>query len=114
MLQSVTQFVQGHPVLTGGLLLFAALGLIGLWYVVANYFDAIVTTLICIAGAMSGVVVFYRGIDGNYSDLVAIGGFLMVIFPVIFFQSIRTHKKIALKPSPGLANKIPIPGRPAS
>ena len=82
-------FLQAHPLLSVLLGTAAVLAIVGLWYVIAHHLRAIVITLICSAGAAAGAVVFWRGVGGDLVDLIAIGVFLMVIFPVFWGQAIR-------------------------
>jgi hypothetical protein len=98
-------YLQAHPILSMMLAIITVLALVGLWYVVAHHLQAILTTLICGAGAASGAVVFWRGVNGDFIDLLVIGLFLMLIFPVIYMQAIRRERKavqIAVTQVPGV------------
>lgn len=96
------QYIQAHPVLSAILGAVAALALIGLWYVVSHHFRTIVTGAICIAGAAAGLVVIWRGIGNDQMDLIGIGVFLIVIFPVFLMQTLRGNPRPAVISIPGL------------
>jgi fucose permease len=49
-------------------------------------------TLLCAAGFVSGILVLYRGYSADMRELVVIGAFLIIIFPVIYQQAIRVAK----------------------
>lgn len=94
MLQEIVQYMQAHPRLTVTLGLILVLAIVGLWYVLAHHLEAIVTTILTVAGMASGAIVFYRGLEGGMQDLAWIGLFLMVVFPVIFYQAVKSQKTI--------------------
>lgn len=103
-------FIQAHPLLCGLLAIVAFLSLIGLWYVIAHHLQAIVISMLCAAGTAAGAIVLWRGIGGDMVDLISIGVFLMVIFPVIYSQAIRREKKareISITQIPGVARPLP-------
>lgn len=110
MITSTFAYLSAHPVLASVLALTVVLALIGLWYVIFNHFRAILVTLLCGAGLLSGIVVVYRGAEASMSDLVAIGLFLIVAFPVIFAWAIRSEKK-AVVATPHLPGGIKLPGQ---
>lgn len=97
---NVTQFIQAHPLLAVVLALVTIFALVGLWYVVSYHLREIVTAVVCIVGAASGAVVFWRGATHDLIDLVAIGGFMLLIFPVILYQAIQRPPKSIAVPLP--------------
>ena len=107
MAQDILQYFGAHPGLLAALGLVAVLAVVGLWYVIAHHLTEIVITLLCIGGLASGVVVLYRGATVPLRDLVGIGLFLIVLFPLIFFQAIR-RSKVAQKGTPP-ATPGPVP-----
>jgi hypothetical protein len=106
MVNSVLQYLTAHPILSGALALTVVLAVVGLWYVIAHHLRAIVLTLMTTAGLASGAVVAYRGAERSMHDLVAIGIFLIIVFPIIFFRIIKPA------PSPRPAGVAP-PARSA-
>lgn len=92
MFQELTQFLVDHPVVMGSAGVFVLLALIGGWYVVYHHLHAILVTLLCAAGFVSGILVFYRGYQSDQLDLEIIGAFLIVIFPLVYHQAIRIAK----------------------
>lgn len=103
-------FLQAHPLLSALLGAVAALAFVGLWYVIAHHLKAIIVTLICSAGAGSGTVVFWRGIGNDQVDLIVIGVFLMLVFPLLFMRAIRQERRPLQVP----VTQIPGVVRPAS
>ena len=67
----------------------AVLAVVGLWYVVSHHLQAIMITLLTAAGIGSGLLVLYRGFRTDMKDLMGIGLFLVIVFPIIFWQAIR-------------------------
>jgi len=67
----------------------AGLAAVGLWYVVSHHLEAILITLLTAAGIGSGLLVLYRGYSAEMRDLMGIGLFLVIIFPIIFVQAIK-------------------------
>jgi len=109
-------FLQTHPLLGALLGAVVALAVVGMWYVISHHLKAIVITLVCAAGAASGVIVFWRGIGNDLPDLIAIGAFLMVVFPVFNYQAIRTQQRksdMSVRPLPGLKSDGTTPRRAA-
>lgn len=92
MLQELTQYLIDHPVILGALGVFVALALVGGWYVVSHHLHAVLVTLLCAAGFVSGILVLYRGYQSDLRDLQIIGSFLIVIFPLVYHQAIRIAK----------------------
>ncbi len=92
MVQDIIQYLSTHPGILAALLLFCFLALVGGWYVIHHHLKLILVTLLCAGGFASGVLVAYRGVKGDMRDLVAIGLFLIAIFPVIFTQALKTSK----------------------
>lgn len=103
MIQDVIQYLTAHPGFLAALLLFLFLAVVGGWFVLYNYYKVILVTLLSAGGFVSGGLVLYRGAQGNMRDLIAVGLFLLVIFPIIFVQALRTSK-IAY------GTKAPLPG----
>lgn len=110
MISSTLAYLAAHPVLTTVLALTIVLAVIGLWYVVYNHFKLILVTALSGAGLLSGIVVLYRGAENEMRDLIGIGLFLTVAFPVIFWQSVKTQKKVATLPQH--TGGIRLPGQP--
>ncbi|HKZ97054.1 MAG TPA: hypothetical protein VJ045_08750 [Hyphomicrobiaceae bacterium] len=92
MLQDVIQYLSDHPVALASIAAFALLAAVGAWYVVSHHLHALLVTLLCVAGFASGFLVFYRGLQSEMRDLMAVGLFLILIFPVIFQQAIRVAR----------------------
>ena len=57
-----------------------------------HHLGALLITLLCAAGLASGILVLYRGYQADMRDLMAVGGFLILLFPAIFFQAIKVAK----------------------
>ncbi len=89
MLDQLIQYLGSHPGVLTAIGLTALLAAVGLWYVVAHHLQAIMITLLTAAGIGSGLLVLYRGFRADMKDLMGIGLFLIVIFPVIFWQAIK-------------------------
>jgi hypothetical protein len=89
MVQDVMVYLGAHPGVTSAMGVTAALAVVGLWYVLYHHLEAIIITLLTAAGIGSGLLVMYRGFDAGMTDLKAIGLFLVVIFPVIFWQAVK-------------------------
>lgn len=89
----ILAYLQEHPVMVGVMVCTAILALVGLWYVIMNVvyqnLQVIIITLLCAAGFGSGCWVLYRGVIAGAGDLMAIGVFLIAIFPIIFIQALR-------------------------
>jgi hypothetical protein len=92
MYQELSQYLVEHPVVLGGLGVFVLLAIVGGWYVVAHHLHSVLITLLCAAGFVSGILVFYRGYSGEMRDLMVIGAFLTVIFPLVYHQAIHMAK----------------------
>ena len=92
MLQDIIQYLAGHPVVLGSIGVFLVLAGVGAWYVLSHHLGALLTTTLCAAGFASGVLVLYRGYQAEMRDLMAVGAFLMIIFPIIYQQAIRVAK----------------------
>jgi hypothetical protein len=95
MLDETIRYLGVHPALLSATGLTAALAAVGLWYVLAHHLQAILITVLSAAGMGSGLLVFYRGFRSEMNDLIGIGLFLIVIFPVIFWQAIKTLEPTA-------------------
>ncbi len=89
MLDGFMQYLAAHPGVLTALGITAALAVVGLWYVVSHHLEAIMITLLTAAGIGSGLLVLYRGYNAEMRDLMGIGLFLVVIFPIIFVQAIK-------------------------
>jgi hypothetical protein len=92
MYQELSQYLVEHPVVLGSLGVFVLLAIVGGWYVVAHHLHSVLITLLCAAGFVSGILVFYRGYSGEMRDLMVIGAFLTIIFPLVYHQAIRVAK----------------------
>lgn len=89
MLDQAILYLGAHPAVLTAMGLTAALAGVGLWYVVHHHLHAILITLLTAAGIGSGMLVLYRGFRTDMKDLMGIGLFLIVVFPVIFWQAIK-------------------------
>jgi hypothetical protein len=89
MLDDVALYLGAHPAQLSAIGLAVVLAGVGLWYVLAHHLQAILITLLSAAGFGSGMLVFYRGFRSEMNDLMGIGFFLVVIFPIIFWQAIK-------------------------
>ncbi len=89
MLDETIRYLSVHPAVLSAMGLTAALAGVGLWYVLYHHLQAILITLLTAAGIGSGLLVFYRGFRSEMNDLMGIGLFLIVIFPIIFWQAIK-------------------------
>ncbi len=106
------QYMQAHPVVSAVLGGVVALALIGLWYVVSHHLKVIVTAVICVAGTLAGLVVIWRGVGNDQMDLIGIGVFLIVIFPIIATQQLRGNRKPAVIGLPGMPHAAATAGLP--
>jgi hypothetical protein len=95
-MDGILSWFADHPVLLTVMICTVLLAVIGLWYVVVNvvvhHIQVIIITLLCAAGFGSGCWVLYRGVfdpGPGGTDLIAIGVFLIAIFPIIFQQALR-------------------------
>lgn len=102
MFQELMQYLADHPAILGALAVFVLLAAIGAWYVVAHHLHSLLVTLLCAAGFVSGILVFYRGWEAGFRDLQVIGAFLIIIFPLVYHQAIRIAK-IAFADAPPVA-----------
>lgn len=89
LLQEIAQYLIAHPVLLGCIGVFMLLAFVGGWYVLSHHLGNLLTTMLCAAGFASGVLVLYRGYTEGMRDLMAVGAFLMVIFPIIYQQGLK-------------------------
>ncbi|MEQ1578945.1 MAG: hypothetical protein ABL894_15035 [Hyphomicrobium sp.] len=89
LLQEISQYLIAHPIVLGSIGVFVLLAAVGAWYVLSHHLGNLVTTLLCAAGFASGVLVLYRGYTASMRDLMAVGAFLMLIFPIIYQQGIK-------------------------
>lgn len=92
MLQDIMNYLSHHPVVLSSIGVFVLLAVIGAWYVLAHHLPALLVTLLCAAGFAAGVLVLYRGYQAETRDLMAVGAFFVVIFPIIYQQAIRVAK----------------------
>ncbi len=92
MVEELSQYMLEHPVVLAAAGVFVMLALVGAWYVVSHHLHVVLVTLLCAAGFVSGILVLYRGYSGDMRDLMIIGAFLILIFPVIYQQAIRVAK----------------------
>jgi hypothetical protein len=102
IVQDVVAYLSGHPVVLGAIGVFVVLAAIGAWYVLSHHLHVLLVTLLCAAGFASGVLVLYRGFQAEMRDLMAVGAFLIVIFPLIYQQAIRVAK-VAYGEAPPIA-----------
>ena len=102
MLQELTQYLVDHPIILTSLGIFVLLAVIGGWYVVSHHLHAVLVTLLCAAGFVSGILVLYRGFENDLQDLQLIGAFLIIIFPLVYHQTIHLAK-IAFGGEPPIA-----------
>lgn len=92
MLQELTAYLSQHPVVLSTIGISMLLALVGAWYVLSHHLHALLITLLCAAGFAAGILVLYRGSQAGMRDLMAVGAFLAVIFPIIYQQAIRVAK----------------------
>ena len=92
MLQDVIAYLAAHPIVLGSIGVFVLLAVIGAWYVLSHHLHVLLVTMLCAAGFASGVLVLYRGFQTDMRDLMAVGAFLIVVFPVIYQQAVRVAK----------------------
>ena len=85
----------------------AVLAVVGLWYVVSHHLQAIMITLLTAGGIGSGLLVLYRGFRADMKDLMGIGLFLVIVFPIIFWQAIKMLEPMA----PEERGRRPTPSR---
>lgn len=102
MLQDLIQYFVEHPVVLAVMGVFGVLAAIGAWYVLRHHLHVVLITLLCAAGFASGLLVLWRGYQSEMRDLMAVGMFLVVIFPAIYHQAIRVAK-IAFGDAPSAA-----------
>lgn len=105
MFDELTQYLAAHPGVLTAIGIAAVLAVVGLWYVISHHLEAILITLLTAAGIGSGLMVLYRGYHADMRDLMLIGLFLIVVFPIIFTQAIKMMEGLApeqrTKRSPG-------------
>ncbi len=92
LFHDLTAYLAEHPMVLGGIGLFAILAIVGAWYVVSHHLHVLLVSTLCIAGLASGLLVLYRGYQLGMRDLILVGLFLLVIFPVIYLQLIKVAK----------------------
>ncbi|MGQ0672105.1 MAG: hypothetical protein ACT4N2_04395 [Hyphomicrobium sp.] len=92
LFQDLMTYLGEHPAVLAGIGVFLLLAAIGAWYVVSHHLHVLLITLLCAAGFASGALVLYRGVQAEMRDLVVAGGFLTLIFPIIYQQAIRVAK----------------------
>jgi hypothetical protein len=89
LLQEIVTYLIAHPVLLGCLGLFMFLAAVGGWYVLSHHLGDLLTTVLCAAGFASGILVLYRGYSEGMRDLMAVGAFLLLVFPIIYQQGLK-------------------------
>lgn len=89
MLDDVALYLGEHPAQLTAIGIAIVLAGVGLWYVLSHHLQAIIITILSAAGFGSGLLVLYRGYHSGLTDLIWIGLFLIVIFPIIFWQAIK-------------------------
>jgi hypothetical protein len=107
MLDQTILYLGAHPAVLTAMGLTAALAAIGLWYVVNHHLQAILITVLTAAGIGSGMLVLYRGFSTDTKDLMGIGLFLVLVFPVIFWQAIKQLEPM----EPTVRTGRPVPSR---
>lgn len=107
MLDELIQYLGAHPGVMSALCITAVLAAVGLWYVVSHHLQAIMITVLTAAGIGSGLLVLYRGFRTDMKDLMGIGLFLVVVFPIIFWQAIKMLEPMA----PEERGRRPTPSR---
>ena len=107
MLDELIQYLSVHPGVMTAIGITAVLAVVGLWYVVSHHLQAIMITLLTAGGIGSGLLVLYRGFRADMKDLMGIGLFLVVVFPIIFWQAIQTLEPMA----PEERGRRPTPSR---
>jgi hypothetical protein len=95
MLGELIQYLGAHPGVMAAIVITALLAVVGLWYVVSHHLQAIMITLLTAAGIGSGLLVLYRGFRTDMRDLMGIGLFLVIVFPIIFWQAIKMMEPMA-------------------
>jgi len=101
MLNELIQYLGAHPGVLTALGITAVLAAVGLWYVISHHLQAIMITLLTAAGIGSGLLVLYRGFRADMKDLMGIGLFLIVVFPIIFWQAIKFIEEMPAQPRTG-------------
>lgn len=81
-----------HPTVLAAIGVFVILAMVGAWYVVSHHLHVLMVTMLCAAGFVAGTIVLYRGYQTTMKDLIGIGAFLMIIFPVIYQQAVKVAK----------------------
>jgi hypothetical protein len=99
LLQAIVAYLATHPGVLTALGIFVLLAAVGAWYVLYFHLGALLITVLCAGGFASGLLVLYRGYQADMRDLMAVGAFLSLIFPTIYFQAIKVAK-VALASSP--------------
>ena len=107
MLDELIQYLSVHPGVMTAIGITAVLAIVGLWYVVSHHLQAIMITLLTAGGIGSGLLVLYRGFRADMKDLMGIGLFLVVVFPIIFWQAIKMLEPMA----PEERGRRPTPSR---
>ena len=107
MLDELIQYLSAHPGVMTAIVITALLAVVGLWYVVSHHLQAIMITLLTAAGIGSGLLVLYRGFRTEMKDLMGIGLFLVIVFPIIFWQAIKMMEPMA----PEERGRRPTPSR---
>ncbi|HEY8248251.1 MAG TPA: hypothetical protein VIG38_13340 [Hyphomicrobium sp.] len=107
MLNELIQYLAAHPGVMTAIGITAVLAVVGLWYVVSHHLQAIMITLLTAGGIGSGLLVLYRGFRADMKDLMGIGLFLVIVFPIIFWQAIKMLEPMA----PEERGRRPTPSR---
>jgi hypothetical protein len=92
MLQELLTYLSHHPTVLSAIGVFVVLALVGAWYVLSHHLQTLLITLLCAAGFAAGWLVAYRGYQAGMRDLIAVGIFFIVTFPIIYQQAIRVAK----------------------
>mgnify|MGYP001477604396 CR=1 FL=1 len=90
--QDLLVYLGDHPAVLAGLGLFLVLAIVGGWYVITHHLHVLLVSTLCLAGFGAGALVLYRGYGLAMRDLMVVGAFLMIIFPLIGQQLLKVAK----------------------
>lgn len=100
--QHSVQYVIDHPIVLAFIVLILALASVGAWYVIAHHLEPLIITLLCVTGFGASFYIFYRGMLSDMNDIAGVGGFLMLMFLVIYVMAFRVAR-FARKAMPPIA-----------
>lgn len=92
LFHDLMNYLGEHPTVLMAIGVFLVLAVVGAWYVLSHHLEVLLVTMLSAAGFVSGAIVLYRGYQLGLRDLMAIGAFLMVIFPIIYRQAVEVAK----------------------